>query len=94
MPALPQTIVCVVGELGEQARAETDIGHASHVLRTNFEGPALLLNAPLGLASVLHMLLILDGASAVGLFAAVALVEIWLLYRFIRGSRTELATHA
>jgi hypothetical protein len=45
LPMLPQTVVCVVGELGEQARAETDIGHAAHVLRTNFEGPALLLNA-------------------------------------------------
>jgi decaprenylphospho-beta-D-erythro-pentofuranosid-2-ulose 2-reductase len=45
LPVLPQTVVCVVGELGEQARAETDIGHAAHVLRTNFEGPALLLNA-------------------------------------------------
>jgi decaprenylphospho-beta-D-erythro-pentofuranosid-2-ulose 2-reductase len=45
LPVLPETVVCVVGELGEQARAETDMGHAAHVLRTNFEGPALLLNA-------------------------------------------------
>ena len=45
LAVLPETVVCVVGELGEQARAETDIGHAAHVLRTNFEGPALLLNA-------------------------------------------------
>ena len=45
LPVLPQTLVCVVGELGEQVRAETDIGHAAHVLRTNFEGPAPLLNA-------------------------------------------------
>jgi decaprenylphospho-beta-D-erythro-pentofuranosid-2-ulose 2-reductase len=40
---LPDTVVCVVGELGEQARAQNDIAHATHVMRTNFEGPALLL---------------------------------------------------
>jgi decaprenylphospho-beta-D-erythro-pentofuranosid-2-ulose 2-reductase len=40
---LPDTVVCVVGELGEQARAEVDLGHARVVMRTNFEGPALLL---------------------------------------------------
>jgi short-subunit dehydrogenase len=45
LPVLPDTVVCVVGELGEQARTETDLRHATHVLRTNFEGPALLLNA-------------------------------------------------
>jgi NAD(P)-dependent dehydrogenase (short-subunit alcohol dehydrogenase family) len=43
LPALPDTVVCVVGEMGEQARAERDIDHAAMVLRTNFEGPALLL---------------------------------------------------
>jgi NAD(P)-dependent dehydrogenase (short-subunit alcohol dehydrogenase family) len=43
LPTLPDTVVCVVGELGEQKRAETDPGHAAAVLRTNFEGPALLL---------------------------------------------------
>jgi len=47
-----------------------------------------------GLASVLHMLLVLDGTSAVGLFVAVALVDVWLLYRFVRGSRAQLATQA
>jgi short-subunit dehydrogenase len=36
-------VVCVVGELGDQARAQVDLGHATLVLRTNFEGPALLL---------------------------------------------------
>jgi decaprenylphospho-beta-D-erythro-pentofuranosid-2-ulose 2-reductase len=40
---LPDTVVCVVGVLGDQARAEADQGHASEVLRANFEGPALLL---------------------------------------------------
>jgi NAD(P)-dependent dehydrogenase (short-subunit alcohol dehydrogenase family) len=43
LPILPDTVVCVVGELGEQKRAETDAEHAATVLRTNFEGPALLL---------------------------------------------------
>ena len=43
LPALPDTVVCVVGELGDQTRAQTDIAHATSVLRTNFEGPALLL---------------------------------------------------
>ncbi|ACK51102.1 short-chain dehydrogenase/reductase SDR [Methylocella silvestris BL2] len=40
---LPDAIVCVVGLLGEQRRAETDPAHASLVMRSNFEGPALLL---------------------------------------------------
>jgi hypothetical protein len=43
LPALPDTVVCVVGELGDQARAQTDLAHAAQVMRTNFEGPALLL---------------------------------------------------
>lgn len=43
LPVLPDSVVCVVGELGEQARAESDLAHAALVLRTNFEGPALLL---------------------------------------------------
>jgi hypothetical protein len=43
LPALPDTVVCVVGELGDQAKAQTDLDHAARVMRTNFEGPALLL---------------------------------------------------
>jgi hypothetical protein len=43
LPALPDTVVCVVGELGDQAKGQADSTHASLVLRTNFEGPALLL---------------------------------------------------
>lgn len=43
LPVLPDTVVCVVGELGDQARAQGDLAHASQVMRTNFEGPALLL---------------------------------------------------
>lgn len=43
LPALPEAVACVVGELGEQVRAQTDLDHATLLLRTNFEGPALLL---------------------------------------------------
>jgi NAD(P)-dependent dehydrogenase (short-subunit alcohol dehydrogenase family) len=43
LPQLPDTVVCVVGELGDQARGQSDPAHATLLLRTNFEGPALLL---------------------------------------------------
>jgi short-subunit dehydrogenase len=43
LPSLPDTVVCVVGELGDQTRAERELDHATIVMRTNFEGPALLL---------------------------------------------------
>lgn len=43
LPLLPDTVVCVVGELGDQTRAQTDRVHAISLMRTNFEGPALLL---------------------------------------------------
>lgn len=43
LPQLPDTVVCVVGELGDQARGQKDLAHATQVLRTNFEGPSLLL---------------------------------------------------
>ncbi len=43
LPALPDTVVCVVGELGEQQRAEGDLALATKILRTNFEAPSLLL---------------------------------------------------
>jgi NAD(P)-dependent dehydrogenase (short-subunit alcohol dehydrogenase family) len=44
LPALPDTVVSVIGELGDQARAERDAQDAATVMRTNFEGPALLFN--------------------------------------------------
>jgi NAD(P)-dependent dehydrogenase (short-subunit alcohol dehydrogenase family) len=44
LPVLPDTIVCVAGLLGDQARAEAEPDHAAAILRTNFEGPALLLD--------------------------------------------------
>jgi NAD(P)-dependent dehydrogenase (short-subunit alcohol dehydrogenase family) len=44
LPVLPDTIVCVAGLLGDQKRAEAEPDHAALILRTNFEGPALLLD--------------------------------------------------
>lgn len=44
LEALPDTLVCVVGMLGDQTQAESDPDHATQVIRTNFEGPALLLD--------------------------------------------------
>lgn len=43
LPVLPDTVVCVVGALGDQKRAETDLASATTILRTNFEAPSLLL---------------------------------------------------
>ena len=43
LPALPDAVVLAVGLLGEQARAETDLDHATRIMRTNYEGPALIL---------------------------------------------------
>lgn len=43
LPQWPDTVICVVGELGDQQRGQSDPAHAATVLRTNFEGPALLL---------------------------------------------------
>lgn len=45
LPHLPDTAVCVVGELGDQVRGQSDPAHATLLLRTNFEGPVLLLGA-------------------------------------------------
>lgn len=41
---LPDTVICVIGWMGSQRRAEGDLEHAGEVLRSNFEGPALLLS--------------------------------------------------
>jgi short-subunit dehydrogenase len=43
LPALPDTVLCVVGLLGEQHRAETDLDHATLIMRSNYEGPSLVL---------------------------------------------------
>ena len=39
----PRTVICAVGLLGDQRRAETDIAHARSVIAANFTGPALFL---------------------------------------------------
>lgn len=43
LPALPDVALCVVGLLGDQTRAQTDMAHAAAIMRTQYEGPALLL---------------------------------------------------
>ncbi len=43
LDGLPDVVVSVIGLLGDQSKAETDLAHASLVMRSNFEGPALLL---------------------------------------------------
>jgi NAD(P)-dependent dehydrogenase (short-subunit alcohol dehydrogenase family) len=43
LPVLPDTVISVIGELGDQKRAETDLAHACLIMRTNFEAPSLLL---------------------------------------------------
>lgn len=40
---LPDVVVSVVGFLGEQRRAEVDLEHAALIMRSNYEGPALIL---------------------------------------------------
>jgi len=42
LPALPQVAICAVGLLGDQAVSEQDLSAASLVMRSNFEGPALI----------------------------------------------------
>jgi len=42
LPVLPSIAICVVGLLGEQAVAEQNLSVAALILRSNFEGPALL----------------------------------------------------
>ena len=42
---LPDIAVCVVGLLGDQAECQRDSAAAERVMRTNYLGPALLLNA-------------------------------------------------
>jgi hypothetical protein len=43
LPRLPDTVLSVVGLLGEQAGAESDLDHATAIMRSNYEGPALIL---------------------------------------------------
>lgn len=45
LPALPHVAVSAVGTMGEQSDNQTDITAATRDLRSNFEGPALMLGA-------------------------------------------------
>jgi decaprenylphospho-beta-D-erythro-pentofuranosid-2-ulose 2-reductase len=40
---LPDAVICTIGLLGDQRLGETDLTEACTIIRTNFEGPALLL---------------------------------------------------
>lgn len=42
LPELPQVAVCVVGLMGEQIASQGDLAAASLVMRSNYEGPALI----------------------------------------------------
>lgn len=43
LPALPGTVVCAVGSMGDQFENEKDMQKSAAVMRANFEGPATLL---------------------------------------------------
>lgn len=43
LPALPEVAVCAVGAMGTQEGSEADPLAATHVMRSNFEGPASIL---------------------------------------------------
>lgn len=43
LPVLPDVVVCAVGLLGDQAESAGDPEVALRVMRTNYEGPALIL---------------------------------------------------
>lgn len=43
LPTSLDTVISVVGLLGEQERAQSDLGHATVVMRSNYEGPSLIL---------------------------------------------------
>lgn len=43
LPALPQSVLCAVGAMGDQSASQRDPAAAARVLRSNFEGPALML---------------------------------------------------
>lgn len=45
LPELPAVALCAVGAMGDQAQSEMDAQAAATVIRTNFEGPALVLGA-------------------------------------------------
>ena len=45
LPVLPDVAICAVGTMGDQLQSQADPLAAARVLRSNFEGPALMLGA-------------------------------------------------
>ena len=43
LPALPDTVICAVGFMGDQSASQSDPETAALVMRSNYEGPALIL---------------------------------------------------
>ena len=43
LPALPDVVISIVGLLGVQQKAESDLAHATTIMRSNYEGPSLIL---------------------------------------------------
>ena len=43
LPSLPTVVVCAVGYMGNQLESENSIGSSSLVMRSNYEGPAIIL---------------------------------------------------
>lgn len=43
LPALPETVICAVGYMGDQPESQRDPQAAQRVMRSNYEGPALIL---------------------------------------------------
>lgn len=42
-PVLPDVVVSIIGLLGVQQNAESDLAHATTIMRSNYEGPSLIL---------------------------------------------------
>jgi decaprenylphospho-beta-D-erythro-pentofuranosid-2-ulose 2-reductase len=43
LPALPDVVISIVGLLGAQDTAQSDLAHATTIMRSNYEGPSLIL---------------------------------------------------
>jgi short-subunit dehydrogenase len=43
LPSLPDVVISIVGLLGVQENAQNDLDHAATIMRSNYEGPALIL---------------------------------------------------
>ena len=43
LPVLPDVVISIVGLLGTQDTAQSDLAHATTIMRSNYEGPSLIL---------------------------------------------------